>query len=140
MDQKTKIELFAKPYRNLDNAFADASQYVKETGETVHIIETTFGFEVVRNSFKMDRNYYHGNGGVKVFFTHIDSIEPDEKQILNEVDKKENKRLFEKYGKFKEMRGTYNAARIDGDVFTLFRLKDESVITRFNVHTFETIN
>jgi len=50
-----------------------------------------------------------------------------------------NKRVFEDYNRFKDLKGRYNAGRIDSDVFTLYRIKDGSIIRKFNVKTFDTV-
>ena len=54
--------------------------------------------------------------------------------------KAHNKRVLWDYNRFKDLKGRYNMGRIDGDTFTLYRIKDNSVITRFNVKTFEPVS
>lgn len=73
----TAKELTSKPYSHLDNAFLDAQSVSNETGETFHIIETHgIGFEVVPGAFVLDRLYYHGWEGRKMFFDLRTTVTP----------------------------------------------------------------
>lgn len=70
-------QLTEKPYKQLDNAFMDAQSVANQTGEAFHIIETHgIGFEVVRDSFNLDRLYYHNGEGRKMFFDLKETITP----------------------------------------------------------------
>ena len=57
-----------------------------------------------------------------------------EKKIAN------HKRMFIDYNRFKDLQGRYNAGKIEGEVFTLYRLKDNSVIAKFNIKTFQPVD
>ena len=51
-----------------------------------------------------------------------------------------HKRMFEDYHRFKDMTGRYNAGKLEGEVFTLYKIKDGRIITKFNVNTFLPVN
>lgn len=51
-----------------------------------------------------------------------------------------HKRMLYDYSRFKDLRGRYNAAKIEGEIFTLYRIKDGSVITKFNTKTFLNVS
>lgn len=69
--------LLSKPYQSLDNAYLDAKNVSNDTGETFHIINTYgLGYEVVCNTWELDRNYYHGLNGKKMFFDFITTVRP----------------------------------------------------------------
>lgn len=69
--------LLSKPYQNADNALLDAQNVSNDTKETFHIIYTYGeGYEVVCEKWTLDRNYYHGIGGKKMFFDFITTVKP----------------------------------------------------------------
>ena len=47
-----------------------------------------------------------------------------------------HKRMLYDYSKYKDLKGRYNVATIQANVFTLVRIKDGSVIAKFDVNTF----
>jgi len=58
----------------LIKAIQDALDMCTKTGKKVHLIRThtnAIGYENMPESFTLDRQYYHSNGGQKMFFTHI---------------------------------------------------------------------
>jgi len=47
-----------------------------------------------------------------------------------------NKRIWNDYNRFKDLKGRYNTGKIEGDNFILYRIKDGTVIRSFNIYTF----
>ena len=73
----TITQLTSKPYKHLDNAFIDAQRVANETGKSFHIICTHgIGFEVVPDTFVLDRLYYHEGDGSKMFFDYKETVHP----------------------------------------------------------------
>lgn len=73
----TSTQLLSKPYQSLDNAFLDAQTEANSTGESFRIIYTSgIGYEVVTMAFQIDRMYYHGEGGKKMFFDVKETVTP----------------------------------------------------------------
>ena len=73
-----KETLLSKPYQHADNAFLDAQTVANELNESFNIIYTSgIGYEVVTKDFIIDRNYYHGFGGKKMFFELFTTVNPE---------------------------------------------------------------
>jgi len=59
---------FNTPHQTLGEAIIDARKHTGKTGETLHIIYSEKGYEIVGANFVLDRNYYHNEFGRKIFF------------------------------------------------------------------------
>lgn len=58
-------------------AIREAIQIVKEKKATQRIIRIHGeGYAIVSYDFLLDRKYYHGEGGKKMFFSYVCTIEP----------------------------------------------------------------
>jgi hypothetical protein len=63
--------------QDLQEAITKAQALANENNEKLHIIKTVGeGFEIVLQHFDMGRKYYHGEGGKKMFFTYVKTVEP----------------------------------------------------------------
>jgi hypothetical protein len=62
------------PYIFKEEAFKDAIDEVKAHKCTLHIIKSSFGFEIMPDGFDLSNQYYHDTDGSKVRCSAIATI------------------------------------------------------------------
>lgn len=62
---------------NETDAINDAAERALESQQPLHVINTHgYGYEVVTDAFDLNRTYYHGERGKKMYFTLIKTVYP----------------------------------------------------------------
>lgn len=65
-------------------------------------------------------------------------------KLMDDTEKiiRKNKRIYYDYVRFASIPKVYNRGEVNGDIFTLTRIKDNHVICKFNINTYlpEPIN